>query len=806
MSANEQTALHSIEVPDKGDYDGTWAGFWREFAIQLDGKLLVRDTNANFTGGNVPTTDNDGNNLTNALGLSTDTGDERLYQCNGVDWVEIADLSAIGSGGSSYSLPTDIEDGGSAEMSVEGLSGDLADPQDPKSHTHTLSNLSQSSASPDDIIQWNGSSWVPVDIDGATTAGPLEADVLVFNNSGTITAVDRTGTTLDSGTASTPADARTVIQSAIDATPDGGELYVSGNYSLDANPLTLENIEIRGTATLTQPNADIDVFQTYGTIDDANAQPLTADAGEGDSVITVQSASLWSEGDLVAIQDDTAWSPSNPEPTGEVERVESVDTGTNQLYLNGPLIEDYTTAQNATATQIEPVTATYRDISIVGAAGNELQHGIDIRNAVDATVDNVSIERTDNCGVKFAEAYNCSVSDSYIYHSQRQTAGGSTGYGVWWSGGATNCQARDTTIIACRHAVAGTGASGYQPKNVLCTNLTARQGEQGNAATNHLYDMHDHVHSVVFDGCSGEVTDDFDRIFGIGARRCVIRDCTGRGKGYTGNSNTHFYGPRGYTDDKEVRLIDNDIENIRGFRLLDKSGVGSVRHFEVRGNTAVDGEYLVDLSLDNPLDDGAVIIADNTVRNPDDTVFEIGGSNYAVNGATIANNVVIGGGGNPAVFENCSDLVVTGNTFVNIDVAAIVLQDDGAGNGVTNSRFEGNTLEAGTGTGTLIINESLGSGNEFRNNGGEISLDGSVRDVALELVTSGSTDLSASTSEDTGIATDGDHYTVAYSSSGGDVSWSLDDSGANYVIQWVEESTANTPTVDWQLLRTSLSL
>jgi hypothetical protein len=55
----------------------------------------------------------------------------------------------VADGGSSYSLPTDIESGGSAEMSVQGLSGDLAAAQDPKSHGNTAHSTNFASTSHD---------------------------------------------------------------------------------------------------------------------------------------------------------------------------------------------------------------------------------------------------------------------------------------------------------------------------------------------------------------------------------------------------------------------------------------------------------------------------------------------------------------------------------------------------------------------------------------------------------------------------------------------------------------------------------
>jgi hypothetical protein len=55
----------------------------------------------------------------------------------------------VADGGSSYSLPTDIESGGSAEMSVQGLSGDLAAAQDPKSHNNAAHSTNFASDSHD---------------------------------------------------------------------------------------------------------------------------------------------------------------------------------------------------------------------------------------------------------------------------------------------------------------------------------------------------------------------------------------------------------------------------------------------------------------------------------------------------------------------------------------------------------------------------------------------------------------------------------------------------------------------------------
>jgi hypothetical protein len=55
----------------------------------------------------------------------------------------------VADGGSSYSLPTDIESGGSAEMSVQGLSGDLSAAQNPKSHNNASHSTNFASDSHD---------------------------------------------------------------------------------------------------------------------------------------------------------------------------------------------------------------------------------------------------------------------------------------------------------------------------------------------------------------------------------------------------------------------------------------------------------------------------------------------------------------------------------------------------------------------------------------------------------------------------------------------------------------------------------
>jgi hypothetical protein len=96
-------------------------------------------------------------------------------------------LSGIPSTFAPSAHKTSHENGGADEISVAGLSGELADPQPPKAHTHALTDLSDvtvTSPAVDEILKFNGSEW----INGAPTSSSASNGVDFFPDDTTIIA------------------------------------------------------------------------------------------------------------------------------------------------------------------------------------------------------------------------------------------------------------------------------------------------------------------------------------------------------------------------------------------------------------------------------------------------------------------------------------------------------------------------------------------------------------------------------------------------------------------------------------------
>jgi len=542
-------------------------------------------------------------------------------------------------------------------------------------------------------------------------------DTLVYDDGGTITAINRDGTLIDTGDAQTNADCRRVLQAAIDTAPAKGEIYFAGDYEIDSTPLSVyDGKVIRGTVTIQQSNAGEDIFHCQGQI--GNYQDLTADATQGDGQLSVTDASVFSEGDLIEVSKQVAWSPNESADTGEIERVESADTTNDVLYIDGPLIEGYPTADTARVRPITPVTGEIHDLNLIGPGGDGLSGGIDVLHGHEFWISGVDIEHCDNFGVRFDGSYNCSVSDFQIRHAQRSTSGGSTGYGVWLSGGSTMCEIRDGTILSCRHATAVTGTNGAQGKGLEIVNVDARQPEESTVA-NHLFDSHPKCHELSFRGCTGELVADYDTVFVTGCRKTEIRNCRGRGKGQDNNTTT-FFNHRDDTENRELVIEGCTMEGLRGAIFRGGSGAGNSEHIRVANNTAVNGYELFDINPDYIAE--TVEVVGNLVRNAIEPVIEAEGRT----GDVYKNNTVVGGSDYGFEIDDSTDLTVVGNVFRNLgNDGGIFLNDIGStGTEVSDSYIARNVIIAdGSNTNTRIIFEISGSGNRYVDNEGTYSLD-----------------------------------------------------------------------------------
>jgi hypothetical protein len=570
-----------------------------------------------------------------------------------------------------------------------------------------------------------GSSWIVVANGGGGGSGgaPLMADVFVYDDSGTITVVERgTADPIATGDATAQTSARQTLQTAIDSTPEHGDLYVQGDYSIDTTPLTVGgNKTLRGDATLRQPNADNDLIHIRGTV--GSYQTLNSDVTAGSGVIPVPDPSVFGEGDLIEISKQVSVSPSDSDNHGEIERVESADA--SSVYVNGPLLEGYPTADGARVRPITPESARIIGLRMIGPSGNQLSGGIDAEYCTNTVIKDVDIKYFDNFGVRFDSCYNSRLSEFRVEHAQRDRDGGDTGYGVWYAGGSNIIEISHGKISGCRHATAGTGGDGAHGKAIRVVNVDARQPEDKTVA-NHLYDSHTGVYELSFIDCTAELVADYDIAFVSGARRTIIKGCEVKGKEFdTGNGATHFYEPRGDMQGCTLIAEDNFARGIRGFRLNSSVQYDLVR---LSGNVFVDGDFMFDHTSGIQVDQ--VEITENVSRGADDSVIEVTGDTRGL----YQNNTVINCEDYPFVFTDCTDLVIEGNTFrASSNDAGIFL--DGSGTdptGVTASYIARNVAIPGsTGNGRIVF-ENVGSGNRYVANEGYFVIDGSDQQAGAQ--------------------------------------------------------------------------
>lgn len=189
-----------------------------------------------------------------------------------------------------------------------------------------------------------------VDGDGSVDAGNVQhapRDVLNVDEYG----ADDTG-----GTASDSA-----FSSAVSDATDGDiVLFKDGTYLLENVHVIQKSIRLksvnatlnRTTGSTADAHTEDAMFTFRGGGTTGTSTALSADADEGDTVVSVTDASLFSVGDYVAVQSSGTYTVDADAETTFAE-VTGVDTSNNDLTISEGCRFNHTTADSATVYQVE---------------------------------------------------------------------------------------------------------------------------------------------------------------------------------------------------------------------------------------------------------------------------------------------------------------------------------------------------------------------------------------------------------------------------------------------------------------------
>lgn len=356
---------------------------------------------------------------------------------------------------------------------------------------------------------------------------------------------------------------------------EGGGKLMLPKGRINAEPVLKSGVTLIGegysATVLVQSSGH--VIRASGTL--GSATLLTADAGAGDSTISLASTGGLAPGDWLVISDEADYSTISDAAgykSGESVQVLSIDSAT-QVTLRMPLYGSmrldgkYTIANGAKVRVVSPVS----DVGVIGLSieglGATNTNMVDLRFVRGAMID-VSARNFAGSGVNLHGCMDVKVTGFY-QDGVTNIPAGKPGYGVAVSGPCDNIDISHMTVRRVRHAVTTIGGADGLPHNVYITDCVA---EETTAAS---FDTHDAGWNVRFKDCTSihsAVGGFLFRSPHTSAERCrVLWPATGGCFGFTGDNARYIslrsnyaiggsYGFTGATKGPGLEIVDNTSE------------------------------------------------------------------------------------------------------------------------------------------------------------------------------------------------------------------------------------------------------
>jgi hypothetical protein len=351
-------------------------------------------------------------------------------------------------------------------------------------------------------------------------SGPGPYDVIVHEQSGAYEAVEPTGETIASAS-----HGWTVLESAIDAVPAGGSIFVSGQYD------GTSSIEIRKPIHMNGREADIDhqgsgdpVFRFQG--EERYRTRLVEDVSQGEDTVALEETSGMRKGDMVLLEEtDGERVLGRGTPPGEPHSVLEVDGGTIRLedsivwrdgYPSGTLV--YVVA---------PIEVHVSGFDLTAPAKDESYRGVTAHQCRGSTFENLRLDRFGDRGILLEACANCRVRDCTVLQSSDIDA--ADGYGIQVWAGCHDIIFEGCVAKECRHPLSVTpgGDRTVASRSVIFRDCFAT-ADGGSALNCHGGAAHDvrfegsEVHTWGYPGVR------------TGAQKTMVTGCEFRTNGHNG--------------------------------------------------------------------------------------------------------------------------------------------------------------------------------------------------------------------------------------------------------------------------------
>lgn len=195
------------------------------------------------------------------------------------------------------------------------------------------------------------------------------------------------------------------------------------------------------------------ILEFAGSI--TNTISVDADVSEGDTTISVSDTSPFSAGDVVKLSSDDSFNPARASYTkGELGVVASVDGTNNNVDVEWPTLDSYSSANSAQLERISAITnVEISGFSVTGIGSSSgTQNGIHVEHGVNCTIDESEVFDVENTGITLADCLWSTIKDCEA-HGIR----GSTGYGQHFGAATMFSRIVDCTSWNCRRGFDATG-------------------------------------------------------------------------------------------------------------------------------------------------------------------------------------------------------------------------------------------------------------------------------------------------------------------------------------------------------------
>lgn len=538
------------------------------------------------------------------------------------------------------------------------------------------------------------------------------ADVVAREASGGYEAYD------EDGIISEGSDGPTVLQAAVDATPSGGKLAISGSWTIDSSSdrvLISDDIHVEGKNATVNVAGNIDNAIYTQPANTGSEVSLSVDATAGTRTFDVSDASSFSEGDLVGIKRDTL---VDEKEQSELHYIRGVSGST--ITVEDVLYFNYPTTDNAVAQSITPISVTVENIDFVGSGSSNEDQALGI--------DGVHNGAVRDCTFTDVGQWACSISHSYNIDYENNDIHGSNmngyGYGVIPSNGVAHISIRHNAFGECRHGV----SVGNSPSPIGLPRSIYVEGNHFSDGIGNAADSHGDVISSTFRGNEVHLGDGTRVAFFSGALETVAD-----GNKLYGSSDAALFETRDSAQIDYIKVSNNDIwlEEADSDTPLISFNNGNEPYGDliVKDNVLHEGYANTGIYLSNLT--GTAKIEGNVLQGFHNSGIDPSGN------STLIDTITLGDFGTP-------EIVIQNNVFKNVEVGGAAVTIDGRDGTDYDILIEGNEfvncIGSSGGGGSIEFWDVTGAtikDNEVRSDNGDFIwygffLDGATGDLVVE--------------------------------------------------------------------------